>query len=298
LALVAFAQADPKVAYRESGEGFRVGEKIRILDLADDSVTQFTDDWLREASPSWLPGGEALVANGYQDDHWSIFRARVGGERTWLTDHPASDVSPTVSPDGRRIAFASGRDGDMQLQLYVMNADGANLRRLTNDEFWSGTPSWSPDGTKLAYGYTDGWNFSTLRILDLDTGESRALTNRNGRRSQPQWSWDGRHIAYRVQDDALGESHVEVMTVDRTDSWRRRRTPALSTAGLRGRRTATSRSRRGAAIAGISPSRVCRAAISNCSPMTRRSRGGWHGTALGISPCGRCRSSNLRCGVG
>jgi hypothetical protein len=41
------------MAYQESGEGFRVGVKIRILDRADGSVTQFMDDWLREGSPSW-----------------------------------------------------------------------------------------------------------------------------------------------------------------------------------------------------------------------------------------------------
>ncbi|MAF10403.1 hypothetical protein CMK11_08125 [Candidatus Poribacteria bacterium] len=218
LILIARAQADPKVAYQESGEGFRVGVKIRILDLADGSVTQFTDDWLREAWPSWGPGGETLVAHGHRDSNDDIFRARVGGERTWLTNHPEGDITPAWSPDGGRIAFASTRDGGVQ--LFVMDADGGDLRRVTNDAFYSSTPSWSPDGRRLVYGYGDGWNFSALRILDLATGRSHDLTDRNGRRHAPHWSWDGEHVAYSVQDDALNEFHVEVVSVDRKDAWR------------------------------------------------------------------------------
>ena len=66
-----------------------------------------------------------------------------------LTDNDASDVTPAWSPDGRRIAFASERDGN--LEIYVMNADGSGVTRLTyngaNDLF----PDWSPDGRRIAF---------------------------------------------------------------------------------------------------------------------------------------------------
>lgn len=64
LTLVATAQADPKVAFRVNGEGFRVGEKIRVSDVADGSIRQFMDDWLRESYPSWGPDGETLLIDG------------------------------------------------------------------------------------------------------------------------------------------------------------------------------------------------------------------------------------------
>ena len=218
LTLIVGAQADPKVAYLESGEGFRVGVKIRILDLADGSVTQFTNDWLNEGSPSWGPGGETLVANGRRDDTKDIFRVRIGGKRTWLTNHPAWDAVPAWSPDGGRIAFSSTRDGDQQ--IYVMDADGGNVRRVTDDPFAASSPAWSPDGHSLVYTYSDLASFRALRVVDIATGVGRRLTNENGERYSPEWSWDGKHIAYATWDDALNERHVEVTTVDRKDVWR------------------------------------------------------------------------------
>lgn len=219
LLVAAAANADPKVAYRESGEGFRIGKKIRVLDLADGSVVQFTDDWLREGRPSWGPGGRQIAAAGSRHDNDDIFIARAGrSARTWLTDHPAGDAAAAWSPDGRRIAFASGRD--KQSQVYVIDTDGTNLRRVTSDLWMSGSPSWSPDGSKLAYTSSDGWNFVALRILDLATGRTTRLTSHDAQRSGPAWSPDGEFIAYHVHDPDLREFHIEVMTVDRKDSWR------------------------------------------------------------------------------
>ena len=51
------------------------------------------------------------------------------GQRN-LTRNPANDSDPTWSPDGRRLAFVSDRDGD--LEVYVMNADGSGQRRMTH----------------------------------------------------------------------------------------------------------------------------------------------------------------------
>ena len=56
-----------------------------------------------------------------------------GNNLVQLTDHPASDLHPACSPDGRRIAFASGRG--VTHDLYVMDSDGTNVIRLTGDNF-------------------------------------------------------------------------------------------------------------------------------------------------------------------
>ena len=57
--------------------------------------------------------------------------------------------TPVWSPDGRRIAFLSRRDGSKE--LYVVSADGSGQRRLTRDARYSATPAWSPDGRKIAF---------------------------------------------------------------------------------------------------------------------------------------------------
>ena len=66
-----------------------------------------------------------------------------------LTQNPAKDVRPAWSPDGRRIAFVSLRDGNSE--IYVMNADGSGKRNLTRDRAKDDLPTWSPDGRKIAF---------------------------------------------------------------------------------------------------------------------------------------------------
>src|SRR5205823_615469 len=66
-----------------------------------------------------------------------------------LTDGDGSDLAPSWSPNRRRIAFQSNRDGNWE--LYVVTADGSNVRRLTHDCAEGGEPGWSPDGKQIAF---------------------------------------------------------------------------------------------------------------------------------------------------
>ena len=62
----------------------------------------------------------------------------------------SADRAPAWSPDGTRIAFVSDRDGGFP-ELYLMNADGSGVTRLTNNAFVDGNPSWAPDGSRLVF---------------------------------------------------------------------------------------------------------------------------------------------------
>ncbi len=68
---------------------------------------------------------------------------------TQLTNHPAEDVMPAISPDGRRIAFASDRGGNWD--IFVMPAAGGKAVQITSDPGHELHPSWSPDGTSLVF---------------------------------------------------------------------------------------------------------------------------------------------------
>jgi Tol biopolymer transport system component len=74
-----------------------------------------------------------------------------GSGRRYLTRTRAFDVDPSWSPDGRRIAFASDRNGPFE--VYVMNANGGDQRRLTRTKGGGGSidPAWSPDGQRIAF---------------------------------------------------------------------------------------------------------------------------------------------------
>ena len=75
-----------------------------------------------------------------------------------------SDRDPRFSPDGKRLAFSSRRDGNSD--LYIMNADGSDVRRVTSHSAVDGAPAWSPDGKFLAFHSNRDGNFEiyTIRI--------------------------------------------------------------------------------------------------------------------------------------
>ena len=70
-----------------------------------------------------------------------------GSDTRRLTDSPTQDIRPRYSPDGRRIAFTSHRDGNAE--IYVMNADGSGLRRITENDERDDYADWHPDGKRL-----------------------------------------------------------------------------------------------------------------------------------------------------
>jgi Tol biopolymer transport system component len=120
-------------------------------------------------------------------------------------DNIYRDQNPTWSPDGTRIAFSSDRD--RKGEIYVMNADGTDQIRLTNnveDKYgseWSYDPAWSPDGTKIVYtyGYTPvpGNHRSSIYIMNSDGTNKTALTyNPNDWDEDPSWSPDGSKITF------------------------------------------------------------------------------------------------------
>jgi TolB protein len=130
-----------------------------------------------------------------RDGNSEIYTSRIDGiGQTNLTRNPAVDQSPAFSAKGDKIAFISDRDGRMD--VWVMNADGSDAHKVTTGDgnTSDAEPSWSPDGTKLAFSSSrsgDGWH---LFIVDLATGAITRLTSGWG--VSPAWSPDGTRIAY------------------------------------------------------------------------------------------------------
>ncbi|NJL53956.1 hypothetical protein HC928_01535 [bacterium] len=120
-----------------------------------------------------------------------------GSERTALTrNHVQPDRRPTWSPDGTRIAFESARDV-ATTDIYVMNADGSGMRRLTNTAANAGFPAWSPDGRRIAYASDSTGDYEIYTINADGSGSPTRVTNNAGAQDiYPTWSPDGSQIAY------------------------------------------------------------------------------------------------------
>jgi Tol biopolymer transport system component len=154
---------------------------------------------------------------GYND----IFVMKPNGSQVHnLTNNPmSSDIFPAWSPDGTKIAFSSSRDGDSD--IYVMDADGKNLIRLTRDPEYDSIPNWSPDGRKIAFTSRRDGNFEVY-VMNADGENQIRLTQDPWNDGLPSWSPDGRKIAFMSHRN----SEIFVMDVDGKNFVRLTRNPA------------------------------------------------------------------------
>jgi Tol biopolymer transport system component len=125
-----------------------------------------------------------------------------------LTDHPADDLRPSWSPDGRRIVFYSNRDGFWN--LYVMRANGLDVQPITTERDSFGNPAWSPDGQRVAYDTTMAGNLEIYIMCVENKCTTQRLTSQAGPDEFPAWSPDGQRIAYQ----ALRTERREIYVMD------------------------------------------------------------------------------------
>ena len=106
---------------------------------------------------------------------------------------PGDVQTPAWSPDGRKLAFVSQRDGNAE--IYVMNADGSAQENLTRQPANDSHPSWSRDGGKLVFVSRRDGN-SEIYVMNADGSGLRNVTRTPWDDLDPAWSPDGRAIAF------------------------------------------------------------------------------------------------------
>ena len=140
------------------------------------------------------PASEAVFLsiqeNGYA--HLFVFRS-LNLQLTRITTGAWNDITPALSPDRTRLAFASDRDGDWD--LYVMDLKTGDIRQVTNTPQYDSAPSWSPDAQWLAFETYQNDNLE-IAVVNVDTGEVVPLTQNPASDHSPAWAPDGRHVAF------------------------------------------------------------------------------------------------------
>jgi TolB protein len=166
------------------------------------------------AGPSWSPDGRwiylARAASGPHDVCGWIYRVGADGRvLRRITKGVELDTDPAPSPDGSRIAFATGdcEPATCGCVLSVVDSRGrptSDLRRLPSSEQAELGPAWSPDSSRVAFELRNDNGSSALYVADRDGSASRRITRKGLNPSDPAWSSDGEWIAFAAWTRSSG----------------------------------------------------------------------------------------------
>ena len=197
-------------AFGAPGEVFQMGaDGSNEMNLTNAS----SDDGSSTYSPT--SGKFAFVSTrvGSQSD---IYLTTLGPDGqttglTRLTTSEAGDIGPAISPEGRRIAFMSNRDGDYDVYVMKLAPEGpTNVPvRLTKNATFDFSPDWSPEGTQIAFASDRSGNREIYRMKASPEGRLNKPVNLSktptANDQDPTWSPDGKKIAFVTDRDGNSE---------------------------------------------------------------------------------------------
>src|SRR5216684_2469981 len=194
----------------------RNAKEIYIADYDGENQRRVTTGFSLNITSTWSPDARSIAYTSYIRGLPNICVSHIyQGTREELTGNTGNNFLPAWSPDGTRIAFASNRDQSGNTEIYVMNVDGSNVRRLTNNPAADGRPTWSPAPyNEIAYASRTGPG-QDIKVLDLATRQVRQLTFGEGTNESPAFAPNGRHLAF--MSTRSGKSQIFTIARDGRD---------------------------------------------------------------------------------
>ena len=198
-------------------ESNREGKNSQIYSMKSDGtdIKRLTRNEIINETPVWSLDGKMIMYSSYPEEgnnyNNEVFIMKSDGtDIKQLTDDPMRDGHAKFSHDGKKIIFNSQRDANnksdqvlkINYEIYEMNIDGSDVKRLTNYEGWDTFPSYSPNGEKILWRriITDstsniGYN-SEIFLMNSNGTNIINLTNHKSFDGYPDWSHDGKQIVF------------------------------------------------------------------------------------------------------
>ena len=193
------------VASRPDGSGKRVIHDLAGADRYRGPDSAWGPSWSKDGR--WLAFivGPPFASDAVDVDIWKI-RSDGTGAVNLTPDSDANDALPDFSPDGRRIVFRSRRGGNAD--IYLMNAAGGDVQRLTRHEATDTMPAFSSAGDRVAFTSLRDGNFELYTVaIDEDgrPGPPERLTTSPGHDMHPRFSPDDEWVLFTSQRAELGD---------------------------------------------------------------------------------------------
>ena len=175
-------------------------EVVAVINADGSGEEQITSDEIRAIHPKWAPDGESLIyctdddLKPPQKNPSDIYLVDLATKTSKMVISGGTNTYPSYSPDGKRIVFRRML-GEMNSEVFVADADGTNVRNLTNHPAFDGWPAWSPDGKRIAFSSNRRANYQ-IHVMNADGTNVRLVANTEGRATEPRWSIDGSKIYF------------------------------------------------------------------------------------------------------
>jgi TolB protein len=171
-------------------------------------------------SPVWSPDGRRIAYVSFEAKKPVIYvHSLLDGKRHVAANFRGSNSAPAWSPDGKRLAVSLSREGGSQ--IFLINADGSGVRRLTTSTAIDTEPRFSPDGQWI-YFTSDRGGSPQIYRMNANGGEAQRITFDGSYNVSPRLSPDGRTLAYIARNSGrfqvalldLNNRQVQVLTPD------------------------------------------------------------------------------------
>ena len=201
--------------------------EIHVADFDGHNATRLTHDNSIAAGPEWTPNNDTLYYYSYRRHNPDIYSHNLQtGARQTVARYSGSNISPAVSPDGRRVAMVLSKAGSPD--IWVGSANGTGLRRLTTTKEAESSPCWSPDGRWICFVSRAGGRTALYKIPANGGAMSRIRTIGAFNATEPDWSPDGKAIVFTTMRGGgvfeicivpPGGGNVEVLATGEDPSW-------------------------------------------------------------------------------
>lgn len=184
---------DSRIAFVSTRSG-RFKE-LYVMSFDGSELRQLTRNQTINLSPSWTPEGDVILFTSYKSGRPKLYEVDVATGRERLIPTGSGMVmGGAMSPDGREIAVTmSNPRADSEIVL--VSPDGGMIARLTQGDAISVSPTWAPDGSRIAFCSGRGGS-PQVYVMDASGGRAKRVTFRGSYNTQPVWSPKGDRIAY------------------------------------------------------------------------------------------------------